>query len=105
MKLPLVSVIMPTLNSAPFVREAIHSLIDQAYTRFELIVVDGGSTDETIGIVESYLGDDDLTIIKLPPQTGQPAQTAQSGMQRPRGNSSRAWTPTTPPTNGDCTIR
>jgi glycosyltransferase involved in cell wall biosynthesis len=70
MKLPLVSIVMPTLNSASYIRETIHSLIDQAYTRFELIVVDGGSTDDTVSFVESYLGDGDLTIIKLAAEPG-----------------------------------
>lgn len=70
MKLPLVSVIMPTLNSGRFIRETIHSLIDQVYTRFEVIVIDGGSTDDTVPIVESYMGDGDLKLIQLAPGLG-----------------------------------
>lgn len=70
MKMPLVSIVMPTLNSGRYVREAIHSLIAQAYPRLELVVVDGGSTDDTLTIVDSYLGDGDLKIIKLEPNLG-----------------------------------
>ena len=39
---PLVSVIMPCWNAAPFVREAIESALSQTYTPLEVIVVDDG---------------------------------------------------------------
>jgi glycosyltransferase involved in cell wall biosynthesis len=64
MKLPLVSIIMPTMNSEKFIRETLHSLIAQKYKRFELIVVDGASKDKTLDIVESY-SDGDIKIIEL----------------------------------------
>lgn len=70
MRLPLVSVVMPTLNASRYIREAIHSLIEQTYPRFELIVVDGGSTDDTVRIIETYLGDGDLKILELGPNVG-----------------------------------
>lgn len=45
--LPVVSVIIPTYNRWPWIREAIDSVLTQGYKRFELIVVDDGSTDGT----------------------------------------------------------
>jgi glycosyltransferase involved in cell wall biosynthesis len=72
MKMPLVSIVMPTFNSGQFIRETIHSLIEQTYPRFELIVVDGGSTDDTLAIVKSYMGDDDVELIELAPGLGIP---------------------------------
>lgn len=47
MTLPIVSVIIPTYNRWPLVREAIESVLAQSYRLFELIVIDDGSTDGT----------------------------------------------------------
>ena len=45
--LPLVSVIIPTYNRWPMVREAVESVLAQRFRDFELIVVDDGSTDDS----------------------------------------------------------
>jgi len=54
--LPLVSVVVPCLNRADFLVPTIESILRQDYPRIECIVVDGGSTDETLGILRSYGG-------------------------------------------------
>ncbi len=43
--LPLVSVCMASFNHAPFVAEAVNSVLDQTFTDFELIIIDDGSSD------------------------------------------------------------
>jgi glycosyltransferase involved in cell wall biosynthesis len=44
---PLISVIIPSYNSARFVPQAVQSVIEQTYSPVEVIVVDDGSTDDT----------------------------------------------------------
>lgn len=61
----LISVIMPCYNAAPFVEEAISSVLRQSYPDVELIVVDDGSTDGSIDIIQRLATDhpDRLTVL------------------------------------------
>ena len=49
-----VSVVTPTLNMAPFLRDALDSVLAQDHPDVELLVVDGGSTDGTLELLASY---------------------------------------------------
>lgn len=51
---PPVSVIVPCFNQASFLSEAIESILDQTYSRIELVVVDDGSDDNTSAIAGRY---------------------------------------------------
>lgn len=53
---PLVSVVTPVYNMAAYVREAVESVLCQDYSRLEFIVMDGGSTDGTLDILDQYKG-------------------------------------------------
>jgi len=50
----LVSVIIPNYNYAAYLRESIDSVLNQDYEAIEVIVVDDGSTDESLEILRSY---------------------------------------------------
>jgi len=52
--LPKIAVIIPTYNRSHVLGRAIDSVLKQTYTNFELIVVDDGSDDNTIQVLESY---------------------------------------------------
>ena len=53
----LVSIIMPSYNTAQYIEESIMSVCMQTYTNWELIIVDDCSTDDTDEIVGQYLVD------------------------------------------------
>lgn len=55
---PLVSVIMPVYNCERFLTEAIESVISQSYQNWELLIVDDGSKDKSVPIIESYVEKD-----------------------------------------------
>ena len=47
----LVSIIIPTFNSEKFIAETIQSIQAQTYTKWEVIIVDDGSSDKTVSII------------------------------------------------------
>jgi glycosyltransferase involved in cell wall biosynthesis len=51
---PKISVIMATYNHAPYVDQAIRSVVDQSFSDFELLIVDDGSQDETASVVAGF---------------------------------------------------
>lgn len=54
----LFSIILPTYNRSHIISETIKSVIDQTYDRWELIIVDDGSTDKTKEVVEKFIKND-----------------------------------------------
>lgn len=62
---PSVSVVMPLFNQERFVADAIKCILQQTFTDFELVVVDDGSTDQSVRIVESF-DDSRIRIVRKP---------------------------------------
>lgn len=54
--LPLVSILIPTYNSACYLRASLDSIVAQTYQPLEIIISDNASTDDTVAIAEEYAG-------------------------------------------------
>lgn len=77
---PLVSVIIPTYNSASFLPESISSVLKQTYKNVEVIVIDDGSTDKTSQLVKRY----PVRYIRIN-RTGGPATPRNVGIREAKG--------------------
>lgn len=66
----LVSIIMPSYNTANFIGDAIMSVLAQSYDNWELLIVDDCSTDGTDAIVESFLSDQRIHYLKNEKNSG-----------------------------------
>ena len=67
-----VSVCLPTYNGADYIEEALRSILNQTYQDFELLVVDDGSTDATLDIIQSF-SDPRIQVHRNPERLGIPA--------------------------------
>ena len=76
------SIIMPVYNKAEYVSRCLHSILDQDYTDYELIIVNDGSTDSSADIIRSFTD----TRIKLLTTTNQGVSAARNrGMAEAKG--------------------
>ena len=74
MNQPLVSVIIPLYNSEEYIAETIESIINQTYKNVEVIVVDDGSSDNSLSVAKRY----ESEVVHVYHQTNQGAQVARN---------------------------
>ncbi|MFQ9992392.1 glycosyltransferase family 2 protein [Ruthenibacterium lactatiformans] len=64
------SIVIPNLNGAGWLRDSIESVWAQTEQDFELIIIDNGSTDESLAIARSYVGRSGYTLVENQTNTG-----------------------------------
>lgn len=93
----LISIIMPAYNREDTIMAAITSVLAQTYSHFELVIVDDGSTDGTVQVVESF-ADDRIRLIKGPGRSGV-SEARNIGLRAAKGeliaylDSDNTWQP------------
>ncbi len=65
---PLVSVVIPTYNLAAYTAEALESVRAQTLGDYEVVIVDDGSTDNTVEVIQPFLKDSRFKLIEQPNQ-------------------------------------
>ena len=84
---PRISIIMPTYNTPErFLREAIQSVLNQAYSNWELCIADDGSTaDRVKAILEEYAEEDDRIKLKFRSKNGHISAASNSALELATG--------------------
>jgi glycosyltransferase involved in cell wall biosynthesis len=81
---PLVSIVLPTRNGHRYIAQSIESCLSQSFGDFELIVVDGASTDGTLGVVQSFK-DARIRVLNQPENAGLLPGALNFGFAQARG--------------------
>ncbi len=81
---PEVSIVMPTYDGTAFIEQALKSVTAQEDVDYEMIVIDDGSTDETVKLVEGYAGRDDRVLLFQQRNKG-PQATRNAGIAKAKG--------------------
>ena len=82
---PLLSIVVPVYNAESFLHECIDSVIHQSYSNFELLLVDDGSTDNSLAICKKY-EDEDGRVKTISLNHVGPYEARKSGVLQSRGD-------------------
>lgn len=78
----MITVLMPAYNAGKYIADAIRSVLAQSFTDFELLIVDDGSSDDTIAVIKSFT---DERVILLEQSHGGVSKALNTGLLQARG--------------------
>ncbi|XLS29282.1 glycosyltransferase family 2 protein [Flavobacteriaceae bacterium M23B6Z8] len=81
----LVSIVTPTYNSAKYIEATIRSIRQQTYTNWELLLIDDGSSDATVAMIEKWSMKDPRISLEVLPQNSGPAIARNTGIKKANG--------------------
>lgn len=84
MKKSLVSIITPVYNGQDFLDRCIKSVLAQTYENWELLLIDDGSSDNSVQIIENYLEDNRIKLLRNESNSGIPT-TRNKGIENSTG--------------------
>lgn len=83
---PLVSIIIPVYNTGRYVKNILDSITNQTYKNIELIIVDDGSKDESVAIINDYMADSTLNWRLLQLENGGVSRARNTGIDNANGD-------------------
>lgn len=82
---PAVTVVITCFNYGRYLPESVGSVLEQTFTDFELIIVDDGSTDDSLAVAHGLAARDERITVITQPNAGQPAIPRNLAISRARG--------------------
>lgn len=80
----LISVVMSVYNAEKYLAEAIESILTQTYTNFEFIIINDGSTDSSLEIIQNYMKKDERIVLISRENKGLPF-SLNEGIEKAKG--------------------
>lgn len=81
--MPKISVVIPLYNKAPYIRTTIDSVLNQTCDDYEVIIVDDGSTDNSVEVIKSNYTSEKIRVIQK--ENGGPSSARNRGVQEANG--------------------
>lgn len=82
--MPLISVVIPLYNKAPYIVKTIQSVLHQTFDDFEVVIVDDGSTDHSAEVVWQHFNSEKIRLIEK--KNGGPSSARNRGVQEAKGS-------------------
>lgn len=81
---PTISVVIPLYNKAQYIEKTINSVLNQTYDHFEIVIVDDGSTDESVNVIKKTFDSDKIRLSQK--ENGGPSSARNRGVLESKGD-------------------